>query len=167
MNRASSPDTTLMSNASRAGVGNERVVPPTPHGGPRFQGEPGTYAGGPWVESTTAWVAALFAVLPNEGQVILTKRDLARLLGHGVPSLQPESPPPVPKKELTVKDIAEREGRSPSTVREWIREGKLRAYMFHGKEWRVRPEDYEAFKAKARSLGGWTEERRRLRDLGP
>ncbi len=41
-----------------------------------------------------------------------------------------------PLADLTVADVAEQLGRSPGTVRDWIRRGELEAYQL-GKEYRV------------------------------
>ena len=41
-----------------------------------------------------------------------------------------------PLADLTVADVAEQLGRSPGTIRDWIRRGELKAYQL-GKEYRV------------------------------
>ena len=42
-----------------------------------------------------------------------------------------------PDHDLTVEDVAAFFGRSPVTVRGWIRDGQLRAYRFRGREYRI------------------------------
>ena len=39
-------------------------------------------------------------------------------------------------RDLTVADVAERTGRAPSTVRDWLASGDLRGYKFN-REWRI------------------------------
>jgi excisionase family DNA binding protein len=47
--------------------------------------------------------------------------------------------------DRTVAEVARALGRSPSTVRGWCASGKLKAYKLNGREWRIRPEDLQAF----------------------
>lgn len=48
--------------------------------------------------------------------------------------------------DMTVVDVAERLGRSPSTVRGWCGSGALPgAYRFRGREWRIPPAALRAF----------------------
>ena len=39
--------------------------------------------------------------------------------------------------DYTVAQVAEMFDRKPQTVRDWIKSGKLRAYLFNGREYRV------------------------------
>ena len=39
--------------------------------------------------------------------------------------------------DLTAEQVAEQLGRSPSTIRGWCIDGRLRAYKLNGREWRV------------------------------
>ncbi len=39
--------------------------------------------------------------------------------------------------DMTVEEVANHLGRSPQTVRRWIREGELDAYSFRGREYRI------------------------------
>ena len=39
--------------------------------------------------------------------------------------------------DLTVEDVATHFNRSPQTVRTWIRRGRLEAYRFQNKEYRI------------------------------
>ena len=41
------------------------------------------------------------------------------------------------ERDMTVEDVAEFFGRSPVTIRGWIRAGRLRAYRFRGREYRI------------------------------
>ncbi len=49
------------------------------------------------------------------------------------------------KVDLTVEQVAEKLGRAPSTVRDWIRAGRLRAYKMMGREYRITPAALEEF----------------------
>ncbi|MBO8140902.1 MAG: helix-turn-helix domain-containing protein [Firmicutes bacterium] len=49
---------------------------------------------------------------------------------------------------LTLEEVAERLVVAPKTIRDWLREGKLRGLKV-GKLWRVREQDLEAFLAEA------------------
>lgn len=47
---------------------------------------------------------------------------------------------------LTVKQIAERLQVHPETVRDWLRDGKLKGYRISSRAgWRVTPEDLQRF----------------------
>ena len=112
--------------------------------------------------------------LTTDGTVTFTRNSLSELLGEAPAGDVQHATHPA---DLTVEQVAERFGRSPNTVRDWIRAGKLRAYPFNGKEYRVTPpalaefiqaqqEGKEAGKraitrqSKPVDLGGW----RRVRD---
>jgi excisionase family DNA binding protein len=78
---------------------------------------------------------------------------------------------------LTVAEVAALFNRSPQTVRSWIRNQELDAYMLHGREYRITPRALEAFQRqqqagtvsprpepasgpRAVSLGAWRATRR-------
>ena len=73
--------------------------------------------------------------LPTSGSVVLTRDALSELLGEAEP--KDVGAHPLSAADLTVEQVAERMGRAPGTVRDWIRAKKLRAYPFNGKEYRV------------------------------
>jgi excisionase family DNA binding protein len=50
---------------------------------------------------------------------------------------------------LTVEDVAKQLQVSTYTVRRWLKSGKLPAIKL-GKEWRISPDDLEAFLAQLR-----------------
>ena len=109
--------------------------------------------------------------LTTDGTVTFTRNSLSELLGE-TPAGDVQHATQC--ADLTVEQIAERFGRSPGTVRDWIRAKKLRAYPFSGKEYRVTPAALEEFiqaqregkqepakrQGKPVDLGGW----RRVRD---
>jgi len=46
---------------------------------------------------------------------------------------------------MTVKEVADILRVHPTTVREWIRSGSLKAARFGGKDYRIKREDYDKF----------------------
>ena len=56
-------------------------------------------------------------------------------------------------QDLTVDDVAKFFDRSPVTIRAWIRAGRLRAYRFHGREYRVCESALEEFQQQQRGRG--------------
>jgi excisionase family DNA binding protein len=46
---------------------------------------------------------------------------------------------------LTPEEVAERLVMAPRTVKEWLRQGKLKGIKIAGKTWRIREEDLAAF----------------------
>lgn len=96
---------------------------------------------------------ALCDGLPSEGTVTFTKPALAELL-----ALEPDlEKATLPSRDLTLKEVGERYGRSASTIRDWVRESKLEAYVFNGREKRVTPEALAKFERDQREdgLGDW------------
>jgi excisionase family DNA binding protein len=90
-------------------------------------------------------------------QVTVPRRWLLPLLGDNV-GTEHAAPHTPSRPDYTVRDLAERFGRSPSTVRSWLEAGQLEGYHFAGREWRVTPEALSTFEARQRSAG--TRERR-------
>ncbi len=74
---------------------------------------------------------------------------------------------PNTQADVSTAEIARMFGKSPQTVRDWIRKGLLGAYRFQGREWRVTPESLQKFIGEQReplklevvspepSLGAW------------
>ncbi len=56
-------------------------------------------------------------------------------------------------QDLTVEEVGKFFDRSPVTIRAWIREGRLRAYRFQGREYRVCESALEEFQQKERGRG--------------
>jgi excisionase family DNA binding protein len=52
--------------------------------------------------------------------------------GHSGTEREPE-----PQADLTVEEVAEIVGRKAGTVRDWIRQERLRAYLFNDREYRI------------------------------
>jgi len=96
--------------------------------------------------------------MPTEGTITFTKAALAELLSVE-PDLEQET---LPSRDLTLKEVGERYGRSPSTIRDWVRAGKLEAYRFNGKENRITPEALAKFERDQRGegLGEWRKVRK-------
>ena len=69
----------------------------------------------------------IVTALPNHASVVLPVPVVKEWL-----ELEADDP----LADLTVAEVAEQLGRSPGTVRDWIRRGELEAYQL-GKEYRV------------------------------
>lgn len=52
--------------------------------------------------------------------------------------------------DLTVKEVGKFFDRSPTTIRAWIRTGRLEAYHFRGNEYRITPAALEDFRDQER-----------------
>ena len=52
---------------------------------------------------------------------------------------------------LTVEQVARRLAIKESTVREWLRKGRLPGVRISSKEWRIDPVDLEAFERQRRT----------------
>ena len=55
--------------------------------------------------------------------------------------------------DLTVEEVGKFFHRSPVTIRTWIRDGRLRAYLFQGREYRITESALEEFQDRARNGG--------------
>ena len=109
--------------------------------------------------------------LPQNGSVVFTRGDLEALLAEASEAADPVS---VDRADYTVAEVAERFGKAPQTVRDWIKDGKLPAYRFMGKQWRITPAALAEFEEHQRSgkqskpgprkpvdLGAWRNETRK------
>ena len=78
--------------------------------------------------------------LPPGTLVTLPREALLDVLGgggvDGAAAIGGDGPPPV-AVDLTVTDLAQRFGRHPSTIRQWLEAGRLEGYKLFGREWRV------------------------------
>ncbi len=52
---------------------------------------------------------------------------------------------------LSVEDVARLLGKTPDTIRAYIRQKKLTAYRF-GRDYQIKPEDYENFVESRRTV---------------
>ena len=87
---------------------------------------------------TSAALAALQALaeaLPDGAVVPVPRVWLLELL-RGT-ALAPASSAALPSADYTVRQIAARFDRRPSTVRAWLESGRLRGYRFGNREWRA------------------------------
>ncbi len=71
-----------------------------------------------------------------------------RALLDGQP--QAESGPIV---DLTVEEVAELFGKTPQTIRDWLRTCQLEGYKLHAKQWRVPPASIKEFQERQRNGG--------------
>ncbi len=83
----------------------------------------------------------MIAGLPDGASISLPVKWVRDLLATSAPELE---------QDLTVGEVAQFFGRSPVTVRAWIRDGHLKAYHFKGREYRVTASALEAFIARER-----------------
>ncbi len=82
--------------------------------------------------------------MPNGASITLpvdTVRDWLNENGSGL------------DQDLTVEEVGKFFDRSPVTIRTWIRDGRLRAYRFQGREYRVCESALEEFQEKERGSG--------------
>ena len=91
-------------------------------------------------------LVVLRKTLPEGGSIVLTRAALDEILADE-PAKQPEGDRGA---DYTVAEIAERFSRAPQTVRDWIKSGKLKAYLFNGREYRVTQAALAEFEEKQR-----------------
>jgi excisionase family DNA binding protein len=53
--------------------------------------------------------------------------------------------------DLTVQQVADLFGKSPQTVRRWIKDRRLSAYTFSGREYRITRRALEEFQSRERN----------------
>ena len=81
--------------------------------------------------------------MPDGGSVVLPVDALREWLDDSAPGVEPD---------LTVDEVAEFFGRSPVTIRTWIRSGELRAYKFNNREYRIPRAALQELMDRARSV---------------
>jgi excisionase family DNA binding protein len=59
----------------------------------------------------------------------------------------------LPSADYTVKQLAERFDRRPSTIRAWLESGRLRGYRFGNREWRATADALREFEEEERQRG--------------
>ena len=75
----------------------------------------------------------LASALPSDDSAVtFTRADLVDLLED-----DPEEKVVGSMPDLTAKEVAERTGRAPSTVRSWLCSGALTGYKLNNRDWRV------------------------------
>jgi len=89
---------------------------------------------------------ALAEVLPPNGSVSIPRSEIEAWLEADAKT---ESDTANARADYTVAEIAERFGKAPQTVRDWIKAGKLQAYPF-GKEYRITPAALAEFEERLR-----------------
>ena len=90
------------------------------------------------------WLAGMIHGMPDGGSIILpveTVKERLKVNGSGLDA------------DLTVAEVGKFFNRSPITIRSWIREGRLEAYLFQGREYRVRGSALEEFQQNERGRG--------------
>ena len=84
--------------------------------------------------------------LPDDATVTLTVRQLKEMLG---PSFAVDRTDERSTLPMTVEQVAEAVGKSPSTVRGWLSSGELEGFKLESGAWRCRSEALDAFFARA------------------
>lgn len=105
---------------------------------------------------------ALRETLPEHGLVVLTRAALDEVLTNGLSDDTEGGRGP----DYTVAEIAKRFDRSPQTIRDWIKAGKLRGYLFNGREYRVTKAALAEFEEKQRQGRDFKPESAASADLG-
>ena len=80
--------------------------------------------------------------IPDGGSVSLPVDSLRTWLSENPTGIE---------HDLTVDDVAKFFDRSPVTVRAWIRGGRLGAYRFQGREYRIPESALEEFQERERN----------------
>ena len=80
--------------------------------------------------------------MPDGGSFILSVEDVKGWLSENRSGLD---------HDLTVGEVGKFFGRSPATIRAWIRAGLLDAYHFRGNEYRITRAALEEFQGQERS----------------
>ena len=90
------------------------------------------------------WLTRMIDGLPDDGSIILTVEAVKKRLNENGSGFD---------QDLTVEEVGKFFGRSPVTIRTWIRDGTLRAYLFQGREYRVCESALEEFQQQQRGRG--------------
>ncbi len=103
----------------------------------------------------------LAEALPETGSVILTRADLLELAeADESKDASAES-----LADFTVAQVAEMFERSPQTVRDWIKAGRLRGYRLNDREYRITASALREFQEEQRN-GASHGDRAEEADLG-
>ncbi len=90
------------------------------------------------------WLAGMIDGMPDDGSIILTAKSVRKRLSENGTGFD---------HDFTVAEVGKFFNRSPVTIRTWIREGRLEAYLFQGREYRIRESALEEFQQKERGRG--------------
>ena len=90
------------------------------------------------------WLAGMIHGMPDDGSIILTAKSVRKRLSENGPGFD---------HDFTVAEVGKFFNRSPVTIRTWIRDGRLRAYRFQGREYRIPEAAVEEFQQKERGRG--------------
>ena len=80
--------------------------------------------------------------MPDGASVILSVEDVKGWLSQDGSGLD---------QDLTVEEVGKLFNRSPATIRAWIRAGRLEAYHFRGREYRITHGALEEFQGQERN----------------
>ena len=90
------------------------------------------------------WLAGMIDGMPDDGSIILTAKSVRKRLSENGPGFD---------HDFTVEEVGKFFNRSPVTIRAWIRDGRLRAYRFQGREYRVCESAVEELQQQQREHG--------------
>jgi excisionase family DNA binding protein len=99
--------------------------------------------------------------LPEHGSVTLSRADLLELVEAALTEAADE-----PLGDYTVAQVGDMFQRSPQTVRDWIKSGRLRAYKLNGREYRITQVAVEEFLEQQRNGTPDSGGRKKAADLG-
>ena len=81
--------------------------------------------------------------MPDGASIILSVKDVKGWLSDNGSGLD---------HDLTVEEVGKFFDRSPTTIRTWIRAGRLEAYLFRGNEYRITHAALEEFQVQERNV---------------
>lgn len=96
---------------------------------------------------------AIVEAMPETGAITLPVSELEKWLAEE----QMSASRPLGSTtscDLTVDEVAERIGRRPGTVREWVRTGQLEGYLFRDRQYRVTETALQSFMESQRQRSG-------------
>ena len=88
------------------------------------------------------WLTRMIDGMPHGASITLPVNTVREWLNDNGSGLD---------QDLTVEEVGEFFHRSPVTIRTWIRDGRLEAYHFRGKEYRITHSALEDFQHRERN----------------
>jgi len=107
-----------------------------------------------WLEEATTFRRRGQEGLALFLESVIGELEAEMLVDGGDAGSIPHGPGDEPLGDYTVAQVADMFGRSPQTVRDWIKAGRLRAYMFNDREYRITRTAVEEFVEEQKSGNG-------------